>query len=330
MRKFMKEIQKTMSISDLISDLIDKSAFNNLDESSCWLRIYNTPLLPCNNLSNVTKCIENRILFKNIKLSIDCLGISANGPILPFIEHDIPVGSSINLGNLVYKPLPKGPYVFISIPFKIDGKEGEEFFVKSYLNEVESILSMYSGNNFLHSIVFDGEMALTQKGKAGISGPAIPIPAECDGPFLSEDVWNLIIETFQEINKIKDVDKSNRVRLSLKFFQKGKNTFNYDESFFLYWTAIIALLEESKTMYINKKLQRLYSMSQEDVENKLRWKWAYEIRNDILHNAKSVDFNLTIERYFQLLFLDLLRGELDLKCQKFLLKFITEFLDFTN
>lgn len=325
----MKEIQKTISISNLV----DKSAFKNLDESSYWLRIYNTPLLPCDNLSNVTKGIVNKISFKNIKLSIDCLAISGNGPKLPFIEQDIPSNINGQLSypsKLVYKELQKGSYVFITIPYKIDGKEGEEFFVKSYLNEVESVLSMYSGNNFLHSIVFDGEMALTKKGKAVIPGPAIPIPQKCDGPFLSKDVWNLIIDTFQEINKIKDVDKSNRVRLSLKFFQKGKNTFNDDESFFLYWTAIIALLEESKTMYINKKLQSLYSMSQEDVESKLMWKWAYQVRNDILHNAKSVVFHMQIERYFQLLFLDLLRGELGLKCQKFLLNYITEFPDFTN
>ena len=313
-------------------DLVDKSVFKDLDKSAFWLRVYNTTCIPHSSFHDILKHIINEISFKNSKLSIHCLGITGDGPELQFIKQDLPYsnpyGTLTISSEFLVKKLPAGTYVFLATPYKIDDQKGDEFITKTCLNEAESILSLYLGNNFLHSIVFDGEMALTDKGSATIPGPPIAIPQKCDGPFLSKDNWDAVLETFQKINNITDPDKVSRVNLALRFFQKGKNTFNDDESFFLYWTAIIALLEESRTMYINQKLQVLYSMSKEDVEDKLMWKWAYEVRNDILHNAKSVVFHMQIERYFQLLFLDLLRGELGLECKKFLENYLTSSPEF--
>ena len=112
--------------------------------------------------------------------------------------------------------------------------------------------------------------------------------------------------------------------LALQLFQTGKNTFNENSAFLLYWMAIVQLLGISNTKDINKKLQVLYSMSKKEVEDGLKWKWAYETRNALMHKAKSVVLNadIDIERYFQLLFLDLLRGELKLECKEFLKNYL--------
>jgi hypothetical protein len=317
------------------ADLVDKSCFQNLDESSFWLRIYYITGVSRDELFKKMRSFENVISLNDKKISFHCVVVSEEAirPKFKFLEESLgtdQAGKLIIECNLIEKELPVGSYVLLNTSYKIDGQidDGKEFATKSCLNEVESILALYLGNNFLYEIFFDGEMSLTDKGKYTIPSKPRALPQECDGPFLQKENWASISETFQKINEIVDQNKANRVRLALRFFQKGKNTFNDDESLFLYWTAIIALLEESGTMYINKKLQVLYNFTQEDVEKTLKWEWAYGIRNDILHKAKPVTFHMQIERYFQLLFLDLFRGELGLKCDELLLNYVRSFPKF--
>ncbi len=207
---------------------------------------------------------------------------------------------------------------------KIDDQEGNESITKNCLNEFESILSLCLGNNFLHSIVYDAERPFTDKGNESIIGPSIELPQKFDGPFLLQDNCDGFLEILQKINEITDQDKVNQVSLALQLFQTGKNTFNENSALLFYWMAIVELLGISDTLDINKKLQVLYSMSKKEVEDGLKWKWAYETRHALMHKAKSVVLNadIDIERYFQLLFLDLLRGELKLECKEFLKNYL--------
>jgi hypothetical protein len=141
---------------------------------------------------------------------------------------------------------------------------------------------------------------------------------------LLQDNCDGFLEILQKINEITDRDKVDQVSLALQLFQTGKNTFNENSALLFYWMAIVKLLGISNTRKINKKLQVLYFMSQKDVEDKLKWKWAYETRHALMHKGKSVVLNadIDIERYFQLLFLDLLRGELKLECKEFLKNYL--------
>jgi len=216
------------------------------------------------------------------------------------------------------------------MPYKIDDQEGNESITKNCLNEFASILSLCLGNNFLHSIVYDAEMAFTDKGSASITGHSIELPQKCDGPFLSQDDCGGFLEILQKINEITDLTKINQVSLALQFFQTGKNTFNDNSALLFYWIAIVELLGISKTKKINEKLRVLYSMNAKEVEDKLLWKWAYTTRNNLMHQGKLVVFNANIESYFQLLFLDLLRGELWLECKKFLGNYLNSNPDFVK
>ncbi len=194
----IKEVQE-MSIGDLV----DKSVFKDLDKSSVWLRVYNTCRIRNHDLSLVGQYVKNSVSFKNLNLSIYCVKIVNNELKLPFViqyEHSNINGTLTYHSELIYKELPKGIYVFLATPYKIDNLEGNEFITKTCLNETESILSLYLGNHFLYSIVFDGEMALTDKGRSTISGPPIPITHECNGPFLTEDNGDAVLKTFEEIN----------------------------------------------------------------------------------------------------------------------------------
>lgn len=308
-----------------LEDLADKNWFTDLDDSSFWLRIYT--LMPVSH-ANLQKCFNDAILntqLNNQPIKIVYIAIN-DGLKLPCIKSSFPYSNPDNRNmqinvELSEFSLPKSSYIFMLSPFRRDGVEGEELDTKNTLNQAEAIFSSYIGNNLLHTIVFDGERAITQNGKVGIPSRIVATLQKCDGPLLLKENWQGAYETFKAIEALSEKDKKHKINLSLRFFQKGKTAFDSDESFFLYWTAIIAL-GTSKTEKINEKLQTLYSLSKAEVEEQLKWEWAYRARNDILHNASSINFHMHIERYFQVLFLDLLRLELGLSHNGYLKSYI--------
>jgi hypothetical protein len=317
---------ETKAFKIRLNDFIDTNWYENIEDSSVWLRIY-APLYV--TLSKISQDFKNAIhhLFigtQPVKITYLSLAepITLHTIEQGFLFSDLYNENKVKINpKVTNKELPQTSYIIFSSPYRIDGKQGNEGGIIAKFNIIESILSAYIGNNLLKSLAYEVEFSLSQKGQP-INGPAIETPSHDDGPFLSIHNWQEASDTFHALETLKNDNQRNKINLALRFFQKGKATFNDDESFFLYWTAIMVLTEGKGTQYINKILQGIYGYDSREVENNLKWMWAINKRNKIFKQGAFVNFDILVERYFQLLFLEILRKEPGLPSKKYLLNYI--------
>ena len=315
-----------------IVDMVNKDWFTDLDSSSIWLRIYTMVRI---SRQEMTQKFNNPVFdltIENIPIRIAYLALYSSMN-LPKIEECFPYGD-IESGMLQVPvkltdfKLPPSCYVFFICPFKINGIHGNENLIVSVLNQAESLFSCVAGNNLLRNLVYEEENALTEKGQSSYAGSPVGVPQVCDGPFVTEANWQEVSELVSKIENLSNKEMQYRLRLSLQFFQRGKNIFNAQEKFFLYWTAITIVTESTSSMAINQKFQSMYDKDKKFVENDLHWKWAVDARNDLFKRGERLNFHMWVERYFQMLFLDLLRYEAGLGCKQHLLSYVSGAPDF--
>ncbi len=300
----------------MLESFVPTNWFKNLDESSYWLRVYSVVPVSHTACQQVFKdgfssfCIDTKPI-QAVYAAID------EGFKLPLISQSFPYSQKesgiIQVRSKIDEfELPASTYVFLVMPYKVDGVPGDEQSAKADLSQVEALFSLHLGNNTLRTKIFDGERAITSKGTWSMSGPSVAVPQKCDGPFTSKTDWSNLRETINALNNTQSLDTKNRINLALQFYQRGKEVQNSEEKFFFYWSAITVVTEDSGTMAVNQKFQRIYSKDQKYVEDDLHWKWAVDCRNDLFKRGKKINFHMQIERYFQMVFLELLRAELEL------------------
>ena len=202
----------------------------------------------------------------------------------------------------------------LATPRKIDGIDLNEAETLARLNRMEALLSAYFGSNTVYRKVFEAVFEAKTGGNYSITSDVFATIQQCDGPIMAADNWVYFEETVEQLEVLSDSDKKSRLRRALEFFHSGKSAVDtaVDEKFFFYWTSLQILCEGKGTMATNRKLQTIYNFSKDEVEEKLLWKDIVSARNDFHHTGKKIHLHKDAERYLQLLFLDLLRNELDL------------------
>lgn len=316
-----KKFEKKQNIKDLIKD----DWFKDINNSSCWLRIYPMLPVPQKKILEYFKHAFTEITVDGLTVGIRYLGcgdLELPNIGLDFMYSDPEKGHMCLAVKNEKKKLPQSSYIFILVPFKVDGKEGDKAKTINALNQAEAILSGYIGNNLLHTLIYDEEIELTQNGAFinKSNSPIIKTVQPCDGPFISKGYWDDAGQTFKALESLEEESEKKRILLALKFFQNGKKIKIGIEQFFFYWTAIITLCKESGTTAINQNyLQPAYDLNKEEIEEKLLWKKLYTIRNNLFKFGAEINFHHDVERYLQLLFLDILRRELNLPNRKYAL-----------
>lgn len=307
-----------MSNGSNFQDLFPKNWYTKPEESFFWIRIYTMIPVAHSQITKIFSDVQFEINDNGHPVWFTGLGgiFSDLSDIESKILHSDPkTGSIIMPMETRKKNLPLSSYFILACPSIVDGEKLEENAIIQRLNRVEAILSAYLGNNFLHKLVFEAQWsALTGSNKHNVYGEAIATPQSCDGPFVSQDNWRMVQDTFTKINAISCADKKARIKRALEFYQSGKATKDIGaaEKFFFYWTAITVLCGGEGTMDINRRFQKIYGMTQQEVETHLRWKDVLNLRNNFFKQGKSINFHKEIERYLQFLFLDLLRHEIGL------------------
>ncbi len=300
------------------TEIFPKDWCKKLEESEFLLRIYT--IVPC-SLEKLDK------VFEGLKACI--------------IDDDIPIWigggsieasnlSSVNMGMIHSNPetgqimmhskaesidLPLSSYLVMGCPLKIDGHDLGENETISRLNRVEALLSVYLGSNIVYKLVFEAFYEAQKGGKYSVVSDVLASIQSCDGPNASPQNWSFFEETAEKINALEDQNKKARIRRALEFYHSGKNTIDIgrDEKFFFYWTAIAVLCEGKGTKEVNLRLQTIYGFSKTQVEEDLLWKKIYLARNDFFYEGKNIHLHKDAERYMQLLFVDLLRHEIELQ-----------------
>ncbi|WP_417725605.1 hypothetical protein [Salipiger sp.] len=217
--------------------------------------------------------------------------------------------------HLSHIDLPLSSYLYLATPHEIDGIASSEVETENRLNRVEALLALYFGRNSVFKVVFSALIDAQKGGQYSVIGEVIANIQPCDGPEMLPENWEYFEETCQRIEVIGDSDTKDRIQRALELFHSGKTCPDtaLTEKFVFYWTSIQVLCEGGGTMETNKRLQRIYGFTKNEVEERLLWRGVIRSRNDFYHRGKRISLHKDAERYMQFLFLDLLRDEIGLE-----------------
>lgn len=203
--------------------------------------------------------------------------------------------------------LKNSNYVLLSTPMRVDGKDGTETDAKKRLDITSSIFRAHMGKTFLRNIVFEGEVDAGE-GRYQCPTDAIKLPQMSEWPFIHDLNWEQIREIFDQLKRIPK-DTARRVEMALEFYGRALGG---DEPFFNYWTAL-EILCNGKAQRIRHRIMRCYKLkSLSHVDRETGFRHISSWRHDFFHKGVRPDLDADVERYMQLLFLDLLRYEIDL------------------
>ena len=159
----------------------------------------------------------------------------------------------------------------------------------------------------MSDVVFEGEVEAGTNKFTAMSTP-LRLAQATDGPFMARDLWRSIEEVAQAL-VAAPLERRQPIELALEFFEQGVRG---DDSFFNYWTALEILCNGS-SQTIKTKIQKCYSLkSIGDVDRITGMRTLAKWRHDFFHKGKRPQFVGEEARYTQMLFLDLLRQELQL------------------
>ena len=164
---------------------------------------------------------------------------------------------------------------------------------------------MHAGWNLLREIIFEGEVSAHDE-KCSVTGEIIRMPQGCEGPFLHKQNWEDIGAIARQL-KLVQPEVRTRIELSLEFLDRALRE---DDAFFYYWTAL-EILCNGTAQAIRSKLRTCYELKNvQEVDDKTRFGIIATWRHDFFHKGIRPHMTFDVERYIQMMLLDLLRQEL--------------------
>jgi len=306
-----------VNISGRLMDLAPDSWFTDREKSSFWLRIYTSLFIPhaefkyaLNQLFSGIKKDEKIIHQVKYILFGGGLVKDMKVPCFSFYIYSQESGQLVLETKVDDRTLKETNYIFIAVPFKVDGVLGDESLTRKKLDSVASLIRIYTGQNFMREIVFEGEIDAAT-GNFSTSSKPIKMPQIVEGPFLAKQNGISIKEISEKISTLPE-DKKRRIELALQFMNDAMDK---DSGFFEYWTAL-EIVCNGKSGKIKRRLADIYKItSHNDAAKKTGFKKIAEWRHDFIHKGIRPTISADVERYIQLLFLDLLRHEIGLPCE---------------
>lgn len=300
-------------ISGSLDGLIPHDWFKDRAKSSIWLRIYTCLFVPREKFLELLEDILSRLNDATDSLPVHQKMLFAGGTITGM---KIPVATmemySLESGQLKMsiksdqKELPDTTYIFLGVPYCVDGTPGDESAAKARLDINAGLICLHIGLNFLRDIVFDGE--LKTDGTISHASDSWKMPQKCEGPFLAPQNAENIDEIFRHISQLHE-SKRGRVNLAIRLM----NTAMREKfGFFEYWTAL-EVITNGKSGRIKARLGKIYGIkNHKEASDLAGFTTLEQWRHNYIHRGISPIVNADVERYLQLLFLDLLRQEIDL------------------
>lgn len=288
----------------------DKSWFENPETSSVLVRIY----APLNMSSEQFKQIH----LKNMKqFNIDPpVWISLGKGSIEWEVMDDVVTSSTTVPetlnvclNSYKRKAEDGYYVFFSTVLSNNGSAPDYDGARYRLDIVSGIVALYFGKNVLPEALHETS-ASVEDAKLNNAPQVRRLPLRTDGPFISIEKWQ---EVFDAITTLQHLDsyKGNRIKRALAIFREALNS---AQGYIFYWTALDVLSDSTEgSTKVMSKLQLCYRLgSIDEVKEKFGALKLKNIRNELIHQGADYKVPGDIERFVQLMFIDILRYELGL------------------
>jgi hypothetical protein len=206
--------------------------------------------------------------------------------------------------------MPSSLYVFLATPCSIDGAPSNFEKIHNAYRTVIGILQAYVGYNLLREKVFDREVLAHDGSTPFTEASKIEkLPQPGDGPFSLDIVWEGVAKTIDAL-KATNEDKRRCIELSLDYLSRG---LEQDHGFVDHWTACEILCEGKRAPEMRRRLQKHYSLRERgDVDRLFGFKTLERWRHELFHRGIYPKFKPEVGRYMQMMFLDLLRHELNL------------------
>jgi len=290
-----------------LSELAPDEWFSDRRNSSFWLRIY-TSLMHAHDkfIPALKGAIKKLSLDRQVAIEY---AVVEGLKVLQFLQNMYAGedGKTVVNFNANQKELEKSNYIFILTPMRVDGKAGKESDARTRLEIVAGVIRAHTGTNFMRDIVFEAEVeAGFDQYNAPSSG--IHLPQMQEGPFVNKNNWEHIEQIIDKL-QVLQTEKRARVELALEFFSKALQE---EDSFFHYWTAL-EILCNGTAQRIRERLKSCYSLkSLKDLGDATGFNQIAKWRHDFFHKGIKPKMSADTERYIQLLFLDLLRQEVNL------------------
>lgn len=289
--------------------------FEMPEKSSFWLRIYACVFVPHDSFEQAIRAMfedgdtGSFALRPGSKLAF--ASGKASGIKVPFTVSEVttePSGKLNVFWKVDSKPLPDMPFVFLATPFKVNGIDGDEAEVRSLLDEVRALVALHAGQNFMRHIVFEGEIE-AGRDQMHVPGEAIKMPQPAEGPFLAKQNGHDIFEISAALRDVPEDGRRRRLLLSLQLVDRAMQS---QFGFLDYWTALEVLCDglSNKVKATMAKTYKIkdHNKAADETGLTVLAQW----RHDYVHRGITPPLTADIERYLQLVFLDLLRHQLQL------------------
>ena len=305
---------RSEKLSGFLTTFAPNEWFTNRIESSVWLRLYTSLFISQDDFQDAVEdflpdpesdeqflALESPILFacgraKEFKV-----------PTTEFEMFAQPSGELMIKIKADQKELADANRIFLATPFRVDGEPGNEHETRRLLDVAVALLALHTGLNFLRHCVFEGEVR-AHDGSLTVPGRPWKMPQPSEGPFLAKQNGSDIAEISDRMSRLRQ-PKRRRVELALELIDAAMRK---DHGFFEYWTALEVICD-GKTNKIKTRLKNLYGLkSHQDAADQTGLTTLAKWRGDYVHKGIRPPLTADIERYLQLLSLDLLRQEIDL------------------
>lgn len=300
-------------VTGTITALIPPEWFTRSEDSSIWLRIYTCLFAP---LPHLIESIHRWPgVAEGLTLKLGAPTAMAWGTVSGFklqlknIDfYSKTTGQLVLDLHLAEKLLPDAIYAFVATPFRTDGAAGDEAIAKDRLNLLAAIVCTHAGQNIMRDCVFEGELSAAGGTITSSSAPS-KMPQSSEGPFLAAQNGADIFEVAACMSDAEEPLRG-RLQLALRLMDSAMRS---HQGFLEYWTALEVVCD-GKSGRVLDRFRRIYGLKNHKDAAALSGlgvltKW----RHEFVHRGREPRLTADIERYLQLLFLDLLRLELGLE-----------------
>jgi hypothetical protein len=143
-----------------------------------------------------------------------------------------------------------------------------------------------------------------------------PVPIACEGPFAKIETWEQLGEITNAVSSRSNAQKG-RIELSTRLVERAFLA-GASFRFFSYWVSLEVAADTHSTGKIATLLSNAYERSRGYILNDLGFESLKATRTAVFHNGERYEMPSDVERYVQLLFLDVVRAKLGLKCREYM------------
>lgn len=173
------------------------------------------------------------------------------------------------------------------------------------LEVIASTIALHFGINFAPKHAIEITINI-DKGEVSDAPETRRLPRVTDGPYLDPNKWDELEESLVKLREIENPIRK-RIERSLVIFRNAQHV---EEGFIYYWTALETLCGTDK---LKARLQICYKLADTNaVEDLFKVDAIKNLRNDLIHEGVPYNISGDIERFVQLMYLDLLRLEVGL------------------